>query len=70
MTEKAEDLKGRAKEAAGVLTDDDKLKREGQADRSAAAAKRKLHDVEQKVDEVIDRAKEKVLDAANEPHQT
>ncbi len=69
MTEKAEDLKGRAKEAAGALTDDDKLKREGQADRTAAAAKRKLHDAEEKVDEVIDRAKEKVLDAANEPHQ-
>ena len=70
MIGKAEDLKGRAKEAAGVLTDDDKLKREGQADRTAAAAKRKLHEVEEKVDEVIDRAKENVLDAANEPRQT
>ena len=70
MTEKTEDLKGRAKEAAGVLTDDDKLKREGQADRTAAAAKRKAHEVEEKVDEVIDRAKENVLDATNEPRQT
>ncbi len=70
MTDKAEDLKGRAKEAAGALTDDDKLKREGQADRTAAAAKRKLHEVEEKVDKVIDRAKENVVDAANEPRQT
>ena len=42
MTEKTEDLKGRAKEAAGVLTDDDKLKREGQADRTAAAAETEI----------------------------
>lgn len=70
MSEKAEDLKGRAKEAAGVLTDDDKLKREGQADRSVAAAKGKLHEVEGKVDEVIDRAKDKVLDTVNEPRKS
>jgi uncharacterized protein YjbJ (UPF0337 family) len=70
MTDKAEDLKGRAKEAVGDLTDDDQLKREGQADRSAAAAKRKLHEAEGKVDEVIDRAKGKVLGAVNEPSRT
>jgi uncharacterized protein YjbJ (UPF0337 family) len=70
MTEKTEDLKGRAKQAAGDLTDDDKLKREGQADRKAAAAKSKLHEVEGKVDEVIDRAKDKVLDAVNEPRKS
>jgi uncharacterized protein YjbJ (UPF0337 family) len=70
MTEETEDLKGRAKQAAGDLTDNDKLKREGQADRNAAAAKSKLHEVEGKVDEVIDHAKDEVLDAVNEPRKS
>jgi uncharacterized protein YjbJ (UPF0337 family) len=36
MTDKA---KGRVKEAAGVLTDDDKLRREGKIDQAAGKAK-------------------------------
>ena len=39
MSEKTEDLKGRAKEAAGSLTDDDKLRREGKLDQASASAK-------------------------------
>jgi uncharacterized protein YjbJ (UPF0337 family) len=39
--EKLEDLKGRAKEAAGDLTNDDDLKREGKVDRGAAGVKDK-----------------------------
>ena len=31
----ADDIKGRVKEAAGDLTDDDDLKREGKADRAS-----------------------------------
>jgi uncharacterized protein YjbJ (UPF0337 family) len=34
-----DDLKGRAKEAAGDVTDDDGLKREGKVDRATGKAK-------------------------------
>jgi uncharacterized protein YjbJ (UPF0337 family) len=36
---KAEDLKGRAKEAAGAVTGDDDLKHEGRADQSESSVK-------------------------------
>lgn len=51
MTDKHVDkTKGRVKEAAGGLSGDDKLKREGKADRAAGSAK-------DKVDKVADKAK-------------
>jgi len=53
----ADDMKGRAKEAIGDLTDDKDMKREGEKDRMGAKVKDmgdKLHD---KVDEVVDKAK-------------
>lgn len=46
-----DDLKGRAKEAAGALTNDDHLKREGKADRATG-----------KVKDVVDKAGDKVKD--------
>lgn len=55
MGEKAEDMKGRAKEAVGDLTDDEDMKREGKADRTAASAKDKAGDV---VDSVKDKVKD------------
>jgi uncharacterized protein YjbJ (UPF0337 family) len=61
MEGKADDLKGRAKEAVGDLTDDDELKREGKADRAGGAVKDKLEDAkdwaEDKVDDIKDRMK-------------
>lgn len=38
---KGEDMKGRAKEALGSLTDDEDLKREGKADQASANVKDK-----------------------------
>ena len=67
MGTQADDMKGRAKEAAGALSGDDQLKREGQADQKAAAAKDKVKDAAKKVDEVIDTVKEKAVEAANRP---
>ena len=59
MSEKTEDLKGRAKEAAGSLTDNDKLRREGKGDQASASAKEKAEDavdaVKDKVDRVLHR---------------
>ena len=61
MEGKAEDIKGRAKEAVGDLTDDDELKREGKLDQATGSIKEKLDDAkewaEDKVDDVRDRMK-------------
>ena len=50
---KTDELKGRVKEAAGALTGDDKLKREGQVDQ-------KVGKVKQAVEKVIDKVKDAV----------
>jgi len=52
--EKIDDLKGRAKEAAGDLTDDDDLKREGKIDRGAANVKGKVKDAVDKVRDKVE----------------
>ncbi len=67
MGAKADDTKGRAKEAAGALSGDDQLKREGQLDQTAAAAKGSFMEAAEKLYEVIDHAKEKAARAANKP---
>jgi uncharacterized protein YjbJ (UPF0337 family) len=51
---KFDEMKGRAKEAAGDLTDDDDLKNEGKVDRAGGAVKDKF-----------DKATDKVKDAVN-----
>ena len=51
---KFDEMKGRAKEAAGDLTDDDDLKDEGKIDRASGAIKDKM-----------DKATDKVKDAVN-----
>ena len=50
-----DDLKGRAKEAAGDLTDDDDLKREGKVDQATGTVKDKVGDAADKVKDVLDR---------------
>jgi uncharacterized protein YjbJ (UPF0337 family) len=50
---RTDQLKGRVKEAAGALSGDEKLKREGQADQAVGRIK-------QKTAEVIDAVKEAV----------
>lgn len=50
MVDNTDDLKGRVKEAAGDLTDDDDLKREGKLDRG----KGKVKDI---VDKIGDKLK-------------
>ena len=53
--EKFEDLKGRAKEAAGDLADNDELKREGKIDQATAKVKEKVGDAADKVKDVLDK---------------
>ena len=52
---KKDEMKGRMKEAAGDLTDDDDLKREGKADRIGGTVKEKANEVVDKAKDVIDR---------------
>ena len=45
MVDNADELKGRVKEAAGDLTDDDELKREGKVDQGVGKAKEVVDDI-------------------------
>ena len=53
MGEHVDEAKGRAKQAAGDLTDDEKLKREGKIDRAVSSVKEKVDDAADKVKERI-----------------
>lgn len=53
MGEKMDDLKGRAKEAAGDLTDNERLQREGKLDQGKAEVKDKVGDAADKVSDKI-----------------
>jgi uncharacterized protein YjbJ (UPF0337 family) len=61
--EKMDKAKGRAKEAAGDLTGNERLEREGQLDQMGGAVKGKAEEAEEKVGEGVDRAKEKLSDS-------
>lgn len=50
---KFDEAKGRAKEAAGDLTDNDDLKNEGKVDQAAASVKEKVGEVADKVKDVF-----------------
>ncbi len=58
MGEKLDDLKGKAKEAAGDLTDNKDLEREGKVDQGMA-------DVKDKVGDVTDKVGDKIKDIVN-----
>lgn len=49
MPDNTDDLKGRVKEAAGDLTDDQSLKNEGKADRASGKVKDAVDSVTDKV---------------------
>ena len=59
---KADELKGRVKEAAGDLTGDRDLKNEGKVDRAAGAVKDKLGVVKDKLEDAVDSVKDKLHD--------
>ena len=50
---KSDELKGRVKEAAGALTGDKKLKREGKADQVVGKAKQAVEKVVDKIKDAI-----------------
>jgi uncharacterized protein YjbJ (UPF0337 family) len=49
----ADDAKGRVKQAAGDLTDNDRLKNEGKVDRATGSLKNKIGDAADKVKEAV-----------------
>ena len=55
---KTDEAKGRIKEAAGVLTGDEKLQREGKADQAAGRVEKTLEKVKDKAENAIDDLKD------------
>lgn len=55
-----DDLKGRAKEAAGDLTNDKDLQREGKVDQASGKVKEKLGDAKDWVEDKVDDAKDRI----------
>ena len=53
MPENLDDAKGRVKEAAGDLTDDQSLKNEGKVDKATGQVKDKVGDAADKVKDVV-----------------
>jgi uncharacterized protein YjbJ (UPF0337 family) len=55
-----DEMKGRVKEAAGDLTDDEDLQREGKVDKAAGKVKDKVRGAKDKAEDFVDSAKEKL----------
>ena len=55
MGANTDDAKGRMKEAAGALTGDDDLKREGQVDQAGATVKEKVNDAVDRTKDALTR---------------
>ncbi len=55
-----DEAKGRIKEAAGDLTDNDDLKREGKADQAAANVKQGVEKAADKASDAVDDIKDKL----------
>jgi uncharacterized protein YjbJ (UPF0337 family) len=60
MSGQMDKVSGKVKQAAGDLTDDKDLEREGERDEAAGKAKEKVDDVKDKVDDAIDKAKDRL----------
>jgi uncharacterized protein YjbJ (UPF0337 family) len=58
MGKNLDEAKGRVKEAAGDLADDDDLQRDGALDRVGAAVKDKADDAAEKVGDAVDSVKD------------
>jgi uncharacterized protein YjbJ (UPF0337 family) len=57
MAGEGDDVKGKIKEAAGDLTDDKDLQREGKADQAAGSVKDKIDSAVDKVKDAVNRDK-------------
>jgi uncharacterized protein YjbJ (UPF0337 family) len=64
MGGKADEVKGRIKEAAGALTGDDKLREEGKTDQAVGKVKQGIQKVVDRVQKAGDAAADKAKEAA------
>jgi uncharacterized protein YjbJ (UPF0337 family) len=55
-----DEVKGRIKEAAGDLTDNDRLKREGKADQASGKVKDAADKAKDKFDDAVDAVKDRI----------
>jgi len=62
MGSKTDKIKGRIKEAVGALTDNDRLKREGQRDQAVGEVKEAAESAAEKVKDQVEQVAEKVKD--------
>jgi uncharacterized protein YjbJ (UPF0337 family) len=53
-------VKGRVKQAAGALTDDDELRRSGEHDEKAGKVKEAVQHGKEKIDDAVDAVKERI----------
>jgi uncharacterized protein YjbJ (UPF0337 family) len=60
MGEQIDKAKGKAKQAAGDVTDDDSLRREGKVDEASGKAKGALDDAKDKAGDAVDAVKDKL----------
>ncbi len=60
MGSKADDIKGRVKEAAGTLSDDKDLEREGKLDQAGSAVKKRAEGAKDKVGDAVAAVKDKL----------
>ena len=57
MSGEVDEAKGRLKQAAGDLTDNDSLKNEGKKDEAAGKVKGAVDDVKDKIDDAVDKVR-------------
>jgi len=62
MGSTSDKAKGHVKEAAGDLTDNESLEREGKLDQATGGIKEKAEQAKDKVGELADKSKEKLTD--------
>ena len=60
MSGTGDDIKGRVKEAAGSLANDDDLRREGKLDQTTGKAKNKISEAASKVEAGVDAVADKL----------
>jgi uncharacterized protein YjbJ (UPF0337 family) len=70
MGARIDELTGRIKQAVGVLTGRRRLERQGQADRQAAEAKRRVAQTRNKVEEAIEQAAGAIEDTIDRARNT
>jgi uncharacterized protein YjbJ (UPF0337 family) len=56
----SDEVKGRVKEAAGDLTDNKKLQREGKSDQAAGKVKGAVDDAKDKIEDAVDAVKDRL----------